>query len=394
MASAVEPTFTVCSPNKSNFEGYVFIKAKLNSQITKDFALLPQLPKGFLLLSKPYLKFMQRKAYRLKAGNINNLKLVTEDLPQPSEGEASVQFKAVGLNFADVSVILGLYSATPKGEFTPGLEYAGVVSAIGKNVTNVKVGDRVMGISRFGAYATHLNIDTRYLVPIPNDWSFEEGASYLVQVLTAYYALVPLGNLQPGMTVLIHSAAGGVGILANRIAKKMGAFTIGTVGSTAKLNLLKEEGVDMPLVRDQEFYKNLDKILETKQLNLIMETQGGKMLMELFKRLAPEGRSIVYSAADFITHGNRPNYLKILWKYLRRPMIDPMKLTDGNRGILGFNLIYLYEKIHLMHQYLEEVKKLDIGKPRVGHILDFDNLPEAVRLLQSGKTTGKVVIKI
>ncbi len=337
---------------------------------------------------------MQRKAYRLKAGNINKLRLVTENLPEPNTEEACVEIKTIGLNFADVSVILGLYSATPKGEFTPGLEYAGVVKAVGKNVVSLKVGDRVMGISRFGAYTTHINTDARYLVPIPSNWTFEEGASYLVQVLTAYYALVPLGNLQPGMTVLVHSAAGGVGILANRIAKKMGAFTIGTVGSPAKLDLLREEGVDIPIVRDENFYKNLDKILENRELNLIMETQGGKMLMELFKRLAPEGRSIVYSAADFITHGSRPNYLKILWKYLHRPMIDPMKLTDGNRGILGFNLIYLYEKIHLMHSYLEEIKKLDIGKPRVGHVFSFDELPKAVRLLQSGKTTGKVVVKI
>ncbi|MCB9337354.1 MAG: zinc-binding dehydrogenase [Lewinellaceae bacterium] len=336
---------------------------------------------------------MQRKTYRLKAGNINNLKLVEEDLPGPAGNEATVEVKAIGLNFADVSVILGLYSATPKGEFTPGLEYAGVVSAVGRQVGHLKPGDRVMGISRFGGYSTHLNIDARYLVPIPDGWTMEEGAAYLVQVLTAYYALVPLGNLRPGMTVLVHSAAGGVGILANRIAKKLGAFTIGTVGSSAKLSLLKEEGVDEPIVRDENFYKNLDKILENRELNLIMETQGGKMLMELFKRLAPEGRSIVYSAADFITPGNRPNYLKIIWKYLRRPLIDPMKLTDGNRGILGFNLIYLYEKIELMHQYLEEIGRLNIGKPRVGHVMDFDNLTEAVRLLQSGKTTGKVIVK-
>ena len=118
------------------------------------------------------------------------------------------------------------------------------------------------------------------------------------------------------------------------------------------------------------------------------------MLMEDFKRLSPMGRSIVYSAADFITHGNRPNLLKIIWKFLRRPLIDPLKLTDGNRGMLGFNLIYLYEKSHLLHQYLQEIKELNIGKPRVGHELTFDKLPDAVRLLQSGKTMGKVVVKI
>ncbi len=337
---------------------------------------------------------MQRKSYRLKAGNINNLKLVTDELPDPGPNEVTVEVKAIGLNFADVSVILGLYSATPKGQFTPGLEVSGIVTKVGSSVTTVRTGDRVMAVCRFGGYATHLNMDAKYAMPIPADWSFEEGAAYLVQVLTAYYALRPLGNLQPGQTVLIHSAAGGTGIFANRLAKKMGATTIGTVGSTAKLDLLREEGVDFPIVRDENFFQSLDKVLKDRELNLVLETNNGKLLMGDFKRLAPMGRSIVYSAAEFVTHGNRPNLLKIIWMFLRRPKIDPMKLTDGNRGMLGFNLIYLYEKSHLLQQYVQEIKELNIGKPRVGHVLSFDKLPEAVRLLQSGKTMGKVVVKI
>lgn len=336
---------------------------------------------------------MQRKAYRLKAGNINNLKLITENLSEPGPGEVSVEVKAIGLNFADVSVILGLYSATPKGEFTPGLEFSGVVLKCSSEVNNVKPGDRVMGVTRFGGYVTHLNIGAPYAIPLPEDWTFEEGAAYLVQVLTAYYALRPLGNLQQGDTVLIHSAAGGTGILANRLAKKMGATTIGTIGSPGKLDLLKKEGVDFPLVRDGHFFHNLDKILKDRPLNLVLETNGGWMLKQDFKRLAPEGRCVIYSAADFMTHGNRPNYLKILWKFITRPKIDPLNLTNTNRGILGFNLIYLYEKSHLMRQYLEEIKTFNIGKPRVGHVLNFEQLPEAVRLLQSGKTIGKVIVK-
>jgi len=152
--------------------------------------------------------------------------------------------------------------------------------------------------------------------------------------------------------------------------------------------------VDFPLLRDEKFFGNLDKILKDRELNLILECIGGKMLLEGFKRLSPEGRSVVYSAADFVSPGNRPNYLKILWKFLRRPLIDPLKLTDGNRGILGFNLIYLYNRVHLLHQYLKEIKACEIGKPIVGHTFEFEQMPDAVRLLQSGKTIGKVVVKI
>ena len=142
--------------------------------------------------------------------------------------------KAIGLNFADLFAIQGLYSATPKESFIPGLEYSGIIIKKGNDVNDFQVGDKIMGAIRFGAYTTHLNIDQRYILKLPEGWTFEEGASFIVQSLTAYYSLVELGNIKPNYTVLIHSAAGGVGIYANRIAKKFNAFTIGTIGSESK----------------------------------------------------------------------------------------------------------------------------------------------------------------
>ena len=161
---------------------------------------------------------MERIAFKGKAGNLKNLRQVKEDLEDPAELELQVEVKAIGLNFADIFAIMGLYSATPKGPFIPGLEYSGIVIKVGSKVDTFKPGDRVMGVSRFGAYTTHINSDYRYLSVIPGAWSYEEGAAYLVQVLTAYYALVVLGSLQKGQTVLIHSAAGGVGLWAQQIA--------------------------------------------------------------------------------------------------------------------------------------------------------------------------------
>jgi NADPH:quinone reductase-like Zn-dependent oxidoreductase len=112
---------------------------------------------------------LRRKIYQLKAGSINDLQLVEYDLPDPGPGEVQVAVKAIGLNFADVFAIWGLYSATPKGIFTPGLEYAGVIHAVGEGVTQHRPGDRVMGVTRFGAYATHLNIGAEYCIPLPAD---------------------------------------------------------------------------------------------------------------------------------------------------------------------------------------------------------------------------------
>ncbi len=337
---------------------------------------------------------MQRQAYQLKAGSLSNLKLLTEELPEPKPDEVMISVKAVGLNFADIFAIWGLYAATPEGVFIPGLEYAGVVTKVGSEVQDFKEGDRVMGVTRFGAYTSGLNIDHRYVVSIPEDWSFAEGAAYLVQTLTAYYGLISLGNLQKGQTVLIHSGGGGVGLMANRIAKKYDAFTIGTIGRPDKRALLEKEGYDRVIVRSKNFEQDLKQALGERPLNLIMECIGGRILKIGYKHLAPMGRMISYGSARYTTVGNRPNYFKLIYYYLTRPKIDPQTMTSENKSVMAFNLIFLFHHAELMHQILGELKQLDLAKPFVGHRFSFDQLKEALLLFQSGKTIGKVVLEV
>jgi len=103
---------------------------------------------------------------------------------------------------------------------------------------------------------------------------------------------------------------------------------------------------------------------------------------------------VVYGSARYASPGNKPNYLKLMYQFLTRPKVDPQKMIELNRGILGFNLIYLYERVKLMHELLAKLKNINIGKPVVGHRFSFDELPEAIRLFQTGKTIGKVVVEI
>ena len=339
---------------------------------------------------------ISRKVYRVsKAGSLKNLQLQTESLEDPKPGEVCVQVKALGLNFADIFAIQGLYSATPPGSFIPGLEFSGEIIAVGSSVEGWKVGDRVMGATKFGGYVSHINIDHRYVIPLPAEWSFEEGAGFLVQGLTAYYALTALGNLQKNTTVLIHSAAGGVGILANRICKKYGCYTIGTVGNPGKVRFLKEEeNYDAVIVRDERFYKNLKAALGDRRLLLVMECIGGKIMMQSWKAMAPMGRMVVYGSASFATHGNKPQWLKLYWKYLRRPKIDPLRLPTQNKSLMGFNLIYLYEQTAMMHEMLRELQDLQLRPQHVGHIFPFEEMHSALRLFQRGSTVGKVVVKV
>lgn len=339
---------------------------------------------------------MQRRSWRIipKAGSIDRLKLVEESIDDPKDDEVQIQVKAIGFNFADVFAMFGLYGATPEGSFIPGLEYAGVVAKVGEKVTEYKEGQKVMGVTRFGAYTSHLNIDHHYLSELPDSWSFEEGAGFLVQVLTAYYGLIELANLKKDDVVLIQSAAGGVGIWANRIAKQMGAYTIGCVGDAKKLAFLKEEGYDDGFVRGENFRDDLKKALDGKPLNVVMECIGGKVLVDSYVTMAEMGRMIVYGSARYAQPGVRPNYLKLLWHYIRRPRIDPQKMIEQNKSIMGFNLIYLYEQAELMRQILNELDKMPLGKPYVGHQYSFEKLKDAIRLFQTGKTKGKVVVSV
>ena len=343
-----------------------------------------------------YLNYMSsRKAYIIhKAGNLNRLKKHECEIIPPGKGQVVVQVESIGLNFADIFAILGLYSATPEGAFIPGLEYAGRIIDTGSGVADFKKGDRVMGVTRFGAYTTHVTIDKDYVRLLPDDWSFDEGAGFLVQALTAYYGLFVLGDLKKEKTVLVHSAAGGVGLLANRMIQHTGAYAIGTVGSPGKLEVLRKEGYQGAIVRGRDFGKKLKEALHDRPLDLTMECISGNILKAGYAALSPMGRMVVYGSALYGSVSDTPNWIRLAWLYLRRPRVDVQKMIETNKAILGFNLIWLYDRKELMNDCMDEINAMPLEAPFIGHTFGFDELPEAIRLFQSGKTVGKVVVHI
>lgn len=338
---------------------------------------------------------MKRMIYLIpKAGNRKNLKLIPDELMNPKSNEVTIQIKAIGLNFADVFCIQGLYKAAPKENLIPGLEFSGVVINKGESVNEFNIGDKVIGVTKFGAFTTHINLDKHYLMKLPEDWSFEEGASFIVQALTAYYAIKELGNIQSNQIVLIHSVAGGVGIYANRIAKKFNCTTIGTVGNRNKIDKIKNEKIDFILLRDDSFIENLKKVLANRKIDLLLESLTGKYFKPTFDLLAPQGRAIIYGASNFATHTSFPNYLELAYKYLTRPKVDILKLIEQNKSVMGFNLIWLYEMKEYLRKLLNELIELNLDKPYIGEVFEFNQLPEAIRKFQSGNTFGKVVVKV
>jgi len=324
-----------------------------------------------------------------KAGAIQRLVQIEEPLAELKSDEVQVEVKAVGLNFADIFALTGLYSATPEGSFIPGLEYSGIVTKVGGECQKFKLGDRVMAVSRFGGYASVVQSKEAYLVLLPRDWSFSQGAAYLTQTLTAWYALNDLGNIKAGQDVLIQSAAGGVGLQAMKLVKALAGNPIGTVSSQKKVDFLAGLGFES-WIREPSFKAQLAN--KKKTFDLVLDAIGGEVQQASFNALNPMGRLIVFGAAEFTPGKNRPNYLTAAWKFLRRPKYDVMDMISDNRSVMAFNLIWLWDQLGIMQELLKDMMAVETTPPYVGHQFTFDQAHEAIDCLRSGKTIGKVVL--
>ncbi len=327
-------------------------------------------------------------------GDIAALQLQQQPMGELADGDVRVRVRAVGLNFADILAVVGMYSAAPKGPFVPGIEFAGDVIAVGKNAGHWQTGQRVMGSVKFGAYATVIDANADRLQPLPDSWSYAEGAAFFVQTFAAWYALKHLGNAQRDQLVLIHSAAGGVGLQAQRIAKVLGLKTIGTVGNANKKQFLHEQGYDEIIVRGEHFAEQLRDTLRDRPLHLVLDAVGGAVQKASFNALAPTGRLIVYGATVFAPGPRKMRKFHMLLEFLKRPKYDSLSMMSENRGVLAFNLMWLWEQQSFFSQMITELSQLNLPPPYVGTEFPFEKALDAIEFLRSGKSVGKVVLTL
>jgi NADPH2:quinone reductase len=299
------------------------------------------------------------------------------ELPAPGKGEALVRLHAAGVNFIDIYQRRGTYKvALP---YTPGFEGAGVVEQVGEGVDHVKVGDRVAYSSTLGSYAQANIVPAWMLIPLPKEISFEQGAAIPLQGMTAHYLLNEFYKLKKGETVLIHAAAGGMGLLLVQWAKHMGAKVIGTVSSKAKAKTAEAAGADHVIIyTEQDFVKESQRLTGGKGPELIIDGVGKDTFTRGLEAVASRGHIVLYGSASGPAEPLLPNSLQA-------------KCVTVSGGSL-FNFINDRDEILMRaNGVLEGVKKGWL-KLSVDHVLPLKDAAKAHELLENRSTTGKVVL--
>ena len=216
-----------------------------------------------------------------KHGDPDKMEIQDVSMPTPGPSEICIKVSKAGINFADILSRMGLYPGAPKPPFTPGMEVSGTIHELGPDVEGFEVGDRVVGSGTNGGYAEYTVSNCKGVFKIPKDVSFEVAASFPAVYLTSYLMIIHPGDLQPGESILIHGAAGGVGLASIELAKIAGAKTIFGTCSPSKHEFIQERGV-LPVDKDN-FLAEIMQWTDDKGVDLVLDPIGGEHLMQSYR---------------------------------------------------------------------------------------------------------------
>lgn len=300
-------------------------------------------------------------------------------IEEPGPGQAVVRVVAAGVNFNDVGQRRGTYPrAVP---FTPGLEGAGVVESVGEGVTNVKPSDRVAFTDIPGAYGEAVLADASRLIPLPDDFTFEQGAAFPLQGVTAHYLIHEFRKPQPGDFVLIHAAAGGMGGLLVQWAKHLGATVIGTTSTEEKARTAREAGAEHVIVyTDEDFVAETKRITKGHGADLIIDGVGKSTFKGDLEAVAVRGHIVIFGAASEPADLISPNALM------------PRSITLSGGALANF----IRTREELMRRADDVIAGIRAGwlKLNIGAVMPIEQAIEAHRLLESRQTQGKLILMV
>jgi NADPH:quinone reductase-like Zn-dependent oxidoreductase len=323
-----------------------------------------------------------------------------EERPDPpvGAGEVRIAVRAAGINFADLMARSGVYPDAPKPPCVVGYEVAGKIESVGEGVDSFSVGDRVIAGTRFGGYAELVTVPIAQVVGLPEPLSFEQGAAFTVTYTTAWAALIIMGGLRGGDRVLIHAAAGGVGIAATQVAKRVGAEIFGTA-SAAKHDAIRAQGVDHPIdYRSEDFAVAAMRITGGTGLDLIIDAIGPSSFRKDYGILRPGGRLVMYGLSEVQT-GERRDIPAVLRGLVRMPLATmpwwkSLSIMNENKGVFGLNMLTWWDDEGLDRVLEPLAEGLEGGdyEPVVAESFSFERAADAHRFIAERRNVGKVVL--
>ncbi len=300
--------------------------------------------------------------------------------PDPCAGEIRIKNHAAALNFYDILMVQGKYQVKPPRPFTPGSEVAGIVDAIGEGVTDFSVGDRVQAMAVGGAFCEYSIAPAAKAFRIPDVMGFEEAAAMIVIYQTSYFALTHRTQIKPGEWLLVHAAAGGVGLSATQIGKALGARVIATASSQDKLQFCLSQGAEHAInYKDPAWVDQVKQITNGQGADIIYDPVGGEVFDLSTKCIAPEGRLLVVGFAGGAI-----------------PSIAANRILLKNMSVVG---VYWGGYLERQPQYMAEAQtalfkmyEANQIKPIVSQTFDLKDAVAALEALATRKTFAKVVL--
>ena len=313
-----------------------------------------------------------------QTGGIESLHLAEIPRPTPAPNQVLVEVRAIGVNFVDIYYREGVYPAALP--LTPGQEGAGIIVEAGEAVENFKVGDNVAWCMYLGAYAEYAVVPEAHLVHIPPAISFEQAAAILLQGMTAHYLTHSTFPLKTGDTVLLHAAAGGVGLLVTQMAVKMGAHVIATVSTKEKAELARHSGAqDVILYGHNDFFPAVQQLTNGRGVDVVYDSVGKTTFERSLKCVRPRGMLVLYGASSGAV-----------------PPIDPIKLSlHGSVFLTRPSLVhYTLTREELNARSTDVFQQLERGELelRIHQTFPLADAAKAQEELQSRRTTGKIVL--
>jgi NADPH:quinone reductase-like Zn-dependent oxidoreductase len=317
--------------------------------------------------------------------------------PQAGPGQVRIAVRAAGMNFSDLLARIGMYPDAPKPPCVIGYEIAGDVESVGEGVQSVKPGDRVVAGTRFGGQAELAVVGEGDVVPLPEGWSYEKGAALPVVYATAYAGMIRYGAVHAGERVLIHAAAGGVGIAATQLGKHLGAEMFGTA-SASKHDAIRSFGIQHAIdYHQQDVAKEIRRITgEKKPLDLVMDALGGNSQRKGLSLLRAGGRLVAFGVSEG-GGGERRDIGKALRMLATTPIVPVLTLMRDSKSVIGLNMLTIWDDKGSIDEFVNPLVDLieqGVIDPVVAETFPIERAADAHRYMGERKNIGKVVLTL